>query len=307
MTRENRDRRRHSEWRLAALTALTLGLAFSAHAQVNVPNAFNAGDKAVAAEVNENFAALASTIEALQARVDVLETQATSFAAIAQVITVSPDAVNGVAGPNVVIEGANLHVRSGSGVTDDAGTPTGLGNVIIGYNEVASGQQAGDRDGAHNLVMGRGNLFTGAAGIVAGEDNQISGELASVLGGRSNQSTGQHAVVGGGSFNRATGDESVVSGGVSNLAVGFRSAASGGAQNTANGVAASISGGSGGVASGFAASVTGGQGGAAAGDNAIVVGGGSNVANGNKAVVGGGFNQAENNDFSWRACGITCP
>ena len=44
--------------------------------------------------------------------------------------------INGLPGPHIIIEGANLHVRSGSGATDDlGGVLYGLGNVVIGYNE----------------------------------------------------------------------------------------------------------------------------------------------------------------------------
>lgn len=291
-----------------------------AWAQVELPHVFVAGDRARAAQVNANFAELETEVEALQARVDELETENADFEArirqlegairpleeIAQVLSVSRLAVNGVPGPNLVVEGANLHVRSGSGTTDDGGTPTGLGNVIIGYNEVATDQQAGDRDGAHNLVIGSGHIFTSTAGVVAGEDNEIGAPFASVLAGQNNSASGEAAVVSGGAFNQANGEASAVSGGVSNFAQGLRASVCGGAQNTASGVAASISGGSGGSASGFAASISGGQSNIATGDQSAVSGGQSNSVFGDKTVVGGGFNRTDNEDFSWTACDLTC-
>src|SRR5205823_4276431 len=100
----------------------------------------------------------------------------------------------GVIGPNITFKGANIHIVSGSGRTDDNGNPTGLGNLIIGYDEdpknsltgdssdgipinaapgVPSPLSPGDRGGSHNLVIGGGNRFTQAAfgGFVAGERN----------------------------------------------------------------------------------------------------------------------------------------
>ena len=85
-------------------------------------------------------------------------------------------------GPNIVFKGANMHIISGLGATDDNQNPSGLGNLIIGYDEEANEV---DRFGSHNLVIGRFNNFTKAAfgGIVAGESNMISSQEASVTGG----------------------------------------------------------------------------------------------------------------------------
>lgn len=285
---------------LSLLVFMALGVSFIAHAGgLAVPHTFVAGDTARADEVNENFTALRDAITDLQAQVANLEQ-------LNQLITVSNAEINGLAGPHVIIEGANLHVRSGSGSTDDGGTPTGLGNVVIGYNE-AAGQTTADRLGAHNVILGDQHTYTSTGGVVAGTQNTISGPGASVLGGTNNTASGDFATVSGGAFNQATGEESSVTGGVSNLATALRASATGGAQNTVSGVAASISGGSGGAAGGFAASISGGQSGIASGDQSSITGGQSNSAFGDKATVSGGFNQSENNDFGWRACGLTCP
>ena len=67
-------------------------------------------------------------------------------------VTVTDNAIDGLNGPNIIFSGANLHVRSGSGSTTDT---TGLGNVIVGYDEdenTASVDSA--RTGSHNLVGG---------------------------------------------------------------------------------------------------------------------------------------------------------
>jgi len=95
-------------------------------------------------------------------------------------------------------------VTSGSGRTDDNGNPTGLGNLIIGYDEdpstITVPLSPGDRGGSHNLVIGRFNRFTRAAfgGLVAGEVNSINNEGTSVSGGTFNIASGQYTVVLGG-------------------------------------------------------------------------------------------------------------
>ena len=67
---------------------------------------------------------------------------------------------NGVRAPNVVFSGANVHIVSGSGATDDNGNALGLGNLIIGYDEPVVSLARG---GSHNLVIGRYHQFTPAA------------------------------------------------------------------------------------------------------------------------------------------------
>jgi hypothetical protein len=49
-------------------------------------------------------------------------------------VSVDPNSEDGVNGPNIIFKGANIHIV-GSGTTNDNGNPTGLGNLIIGYDE----------------------------------------------------------------------------------------------------------------------------------------------------------------------------
>jgi hypothetical protein len=74
-------------------------------------------------------------------------------------------------------DGVNVQIVGG------AGAPTGLGNLIIGYNP-ASGSTV-PRTGSHNLVLGSNNSYTGESGIVAGSGNSIA-YAGKVLGGYSN-------------------------------------------------------------------------------------------------------------------------
>jgi hypothetical protein len=138
-------------------------------------------------------------IGVLQGRVTALEANpggggGGSLATLANYVTVDPNPINGVRGPHVIFTGVNVHVRSGSGSTNDNGTPTGLGNLIVGYNEgpVPSGMASGldfagaARTGSHNLVGGVRNAFTSVGGFVFGQGNWISREYAAVSGGLNN-------------------------------------------------------------------------------------------------------------------------
>lgn len=133
-------------------------------------------------------------------------------------------------GDDIIIEGANLHVRNGGGATD---TTNGVGNLIVGYNEE---RPAGnDRRGSHVVVLGSRNNYLGHGGIVAGTDNEISGAGASVLGGTGNIADGPSATVLGGVANQASGDGAVVAGGGFNLAGGRYAVVGGGMRNAAEG------------------------------------------------------------------------
>jgi hypothetical protein len=182
-------------------------------------------------------------------------------------VSVDPNPEIGVIGPNITFTGANIHIVSGSGATNDNGNPTGLGNLIIGYDEKPPTNDGfppfspGDRGGSHNLVTGVGNRFTRAAfgGLVAGEANTISNQATSVSGGVSNAATGLDASVSGGQFNIASGDRSSVSGGHSNTASGDVASVSGGQVNNASGAIVSIVGGTRNAAGGIGTVVIGGQ------------------------------------------------
>ena len=114
--------------------------------------------------------------------------------------------------------------------------PTGLGNLIIGYDEdPAQGSpnkpiQTGDRSGSHNLIIGRYHRFTGTAfgGLVAGEQNTISYWVASVTGGAGNIASGPYASVTGGAHNAASAELASITGGTSNTASGGYSVILGG-------------------------------------------------------------------------------
>lgn len=190
---------------------------------------------------------------------------------------------------DVYIEGANLHVQNGVGQTDSS---NGLGNVIIGYNELR--QSGNDRTGSHMLVVGKQLNYTSYGGIVEGELNTTSGAFASVTGGQTNTASGINSSVTGGVGNEASGNQSSVTGGADNTAGGLFSSVTGGRASRATGIAASVSGGSSGWASGASASVSGGRNNIANASNSSVSGGNLNTASGitDSSVSGGKSNTA---------------
>lgn len=138
------------------------------------------------------------------------------------------------------ITGANLHIVNGQGTT---ATANGLGNLIVGYNELRS--VGNDRSGSHNIVVGAENNFSRFGGLVVGNSNTISGDYASVSGGSGNIASGANSSVSGGALNTASGANSWVSGGGFNAASGDNASVGGGTFNTASGFAAAVNGGSG--------------------------------------------------------------
>ena len=194
--------------------------------------------------------------EGLAGRVAQLEAQVAAMEEILQFVYVEEGEINNLAGPHWIIEGANVHVRSGSGRTTD-GCPlippdanlceslTGLGNLIVGYNEEPRYRGFPEiRVGSHNLIVGVEQEYWSFGGFVAGAANRVTGPVASVCGGTSNIASGLGSSVSGGVGNLASGAQSSVSGGVGNLASGAYSSVSGGhdrsAENDLNWVAGSL-------------------------------------------------------------------
>jgi hypothetical protein len=236
-----------------------------------------------------------STVSGLQGALAALQTKlAAAEASLNSLLTyikVQTGDINGVGGPHVIVEGANFHVRSGSGQTDDT---TNLGNLFVGYNDPrcvvfgCSETTTSNRTGSHNLVIGPQHQYTASGGLVAGLGNTVSTDFASVSGGSANTASGSSASVSGGIFNTASGNFASVSGGQSNTASGGVASVSGGQFNTASGVVASVSGGRSNTASGAGATVSGGQLNTASGVDASVSGGHFNRASGSAASVSGG-------------------
>jgi len=155
------------------------------------------------------------------------------------------------------LTGTNWQIVDGSGTT--GGAPTGVGNLIVGYNELRGFAGPNDRTGSHNMIGGKKQNYSSYGGLAAGSDNTISGSFASVTGGQRNTASGPVSSVSGGILNTANGLHSSVSGGRDNIASGIFSSVSGGFVNTATGGYSCVSGGRDNTASGSLSSVSGGR------------------------------------------------
>jgi len=144
-------------------------------------------------------------IMALQARIATLENRPAGGSGgvpdLEKYVSINPNPMNGVTGPHIIFKGVNVHVQSGAGATVDA--TTGLGNLIIGYNEPAQGGVGLNRTGSHNLVGGQMNSFSSSGGLVFGSNNKLSGRFAAVLGGEQNNAVGWFSTVYGGQLNQS--------------------------------------------------------------------------------------------------------
>jgi hypothetical protein len=269
---------------------------------------------------------LQATVSALESQIDTLQkqlamVQSNKALALGPFVSVVSGLVDAVNGPHIYFTGANIHIVSGAGATNDNGSATGLGNLIIGYDEdpqsysdsspgddlPLSPLNPGDRGGSHNLVIGAANRFTRATfgGVVVGTANTIDGYGASVSGGAGNTARFYGASVSAGFLNFAADDCASVSGGRFNTAGSPFSSVSGGSGNRASGTDASVCGGEGNNAIDNDSTVTGGSGNTAGsqviffgGIGASVIGGAGNNAGGRNSVVIGGQNVIDNNDNS---------
>lgn len=229
--------------------------------------------------------------EDLEARVAALETQVAELTALLAGVRREPQ--------TIVLDGLNLQIVNGTGTTN--GTPNGLGNLIIGYNELPKDPR--DRSGSHNAVIGMYHGYGAHSGIVAGYDNQILAQGACVTGGLGNVADGEHTSVAGGCGNNAEGYAAMVAGGGGpgdsdgNRARARYAAILGGWRNVAGsyktddetiGMYSTVSGGRANAAVGLSSTVSGGHSNYALGENAAVSGGESNQADGESASCTGG-------------------
>lgn len=174
-----------------------------------------------------------------------------------------------VQGNNLVLSGMNFQVVNGSGATD--GNVNGTGNIIIGYDEAGNNDE---KSGSHNLVIGMEHSYSSFGGLVAGGDNEISGDGASVVGGTRHRVSGAYASIAGGFRNEARGETASIAGGEDNRVDGRSSV------------------------------VSGGQGNFAGTQSAAVAGGSDNAALGQASTVGGGRSRVASSSYDWQAGGL---
>jgi len=157
-------------WSLLLGLTLTASVTFAADLKT-----FENGQVAKAEDVNANFQELARRIAELTTMV---AEQQQTIQMLTKHIRVEETTLNGLRGPHVIFSGANVHIRSGSpkNATDDRdlaqnNKPSGLGNLIVGYNEdyvLAPRERVDDgrRVGSHNLIVGPEHRYKGVGGLL---------------------------------------------------------------------------------------------------------------------------------------------
>ncbi|ESP93794.1 MULTISPECIES: hypothetical protein [Pseudoalteromonas] len=227
-------------------------------------------------------------------------------------------------GNTLVINGCNLHISNGSGYThkkNGVSTANAVGNLILGYNAVRYGSQTPQLDhrGSHNVVLGDGhsyqstgtlftgqnNTVTGQSAVIAGANNQISGNASAIMSGSNHTVEANHGVIFGGTNHTLYSDATwgSISGGESNRVYAPLASIVGGRHNTAYGIASSISGGQFNQTTANApyAVVVGGSENKSGSAAAVVLGGRFNEANGEASTVAGGFKRATPGKHDYRA------
>ena len=173
------------------------------HNQGNNANSVEALRAEVAA-LKDALATMASNEAALllviNNRLSTLETSPPSggttnpaLTELAKYVKVDPGTINGLTGPHVIFHHANVHVESGAAPT----ALPGLGNLIVGYNEMPTAQ-GWSRAGSHNLIVGPSHSYAATSGAVFGISNTIAAEHATILGGNQNRAGGASSSILGG-------------------------------------------------------------------------------------------------------------
>lgn len=261
--------------------------------------------------LEERVAGLERTVAALQTSLDAANAamatmQANPVLTLGSYVSLNTGAINGMNGPHIIFRGANVHIRSGSGFTNDGNLSTlsGLGNLVLGYNESPVPLNPLDRLGSHNLIIGPEHRFSNVGGLVAGFRNTVSGPHASASGGYGNTASGIDASVSGGFGNVASALHASVSGGFQNTASNEGDSVSGGYGNRAIGGYSSVSGGIANTASGLESSICGGWMGTASGAYSTISGGYTNTAGGVYSTVSGGTGRSAPGQSNWAAGGL---
>lgn len=305
--------------------------------ELDIPNTFQSGTAALAAEVNQNFDAVevavddnAQTIAALMTQIANLEATVTALqATLNQLSNNSVLQLDGLLAldnsdmmrPAAVFTGVNVQIVNGLGETSGPLSTNGVGNLLIGYDESRSAQRAPEcsdgryttqvdcetqgeiwainqKSGSHNVVVGPRHNYPRTASLVVGAYNTVSGYFSAALGSNSGVAGGQGSAVLGGGNNAARGDLAVVIGGSVNTASGMLSIVLGGSVNNASGPSSAVSGGKNNTASGADSSVNGGVDNEASGTKSVVSGGTFNTAVGQQSAVSGGSSNSAVGKFS---------
>lgn len=245
---------------------------------------------------------LQAQIAALSERVDVLEADNTGLQSLLAGVSRNGD--------TLVFGAMNLQIVNGLGATDGdtGGGPAvnGLGNLIIGYDELSPLCEniCAQKSGSHNLVVGPEHIYTSYGALLAGSRNTVSAPYGSVSGGFRNSAEAPHASVSGGSHNQAEGEYSAIGGGSLGTVQGTWASIFGGEQHYVTGQWATAAGGYFNLADGDNSTALGGNQNNANGSFSTVTGGRWNTADGSTSSVSGGDSRTAAGTHDWVAGGL---
>ncbi len=227
---------------------------------------------------------LQAQIDEMDARVKDLESQNSAMAALLAGVSRN--------GSTLVFNAMNLQVVNGLGATDgDFGfgpTANGLGNLIVGYNEVTDGcgNDCEQKTGSHSIIVGPRHEYTSYGSVVVGASHRVLAPYASAVGGSGHYVSGDYAIAVGGQHAGSGGNWTSVFGGEQNIADGDWATAVGGYFNYAHG---------------YNATTLGGDQNEAIGSLSVTSGGFLNSASGSGSVVSGGNERSAAGSYDWVA------
>lgn len=238
---------------------------------------------------------LLSVIQMMQAQITALQSQvafleASAVPGLGDYVSVDDSA------HTILVSGANLQVHNGYG----ANWSNGLGNVILGYNQLQAEQDPVDtRNGSHNMVIGGGHFYTGNHNLISGMTNRAYGSQGVVFGFNNRSWDSNNTVLGGGN-NGAYGFATTVVGGGGNNTYGSYDVVLGGGGNVTDGTYDVIVGGNNNATNGEFLVCLGGLSNQAYGSDNVILGGEDNVANesSERNVILGGFDNTTVSTFN---------
>jgi len=297
----------NTQW-LTVILLFTIGSVQAS--ELAIPNSFTAGTKALAADVNANFDATATSVNDNNTQIAALLAQMASLQSSVDTLSAglaSTDAALAAANAEIAnlktentelrAEIEMLQVAEVSGLanylsidTDRQGNPVAIFSGINLHVNNGLGDTK-SKNGLGNLVVGYDEEKTFGAEMCSNgqfidqTDCEFNGEVWADI-----HKSGSHVLVVGAQHNYSQFGGLVV--GFRNNVLGDFSSVSGGSANTASGSRSSISGGVQSIASGLQSSVSGGDGSIASGKNSSVSGGYKNTAGGETSSVSGGESRA---------------
>ena len=153
-------------------TAATAKITVQA-AQVSALQAAYTAQSSSIATLNGDITTMNGGINAMNSNVSAIM-NSNVYALNPYLIVDTTDAIEkatGLKGPHVIFNGVNVHIQSGTGHTYDGSVIpvqafSGLGNLIIGYNEPPNGPDLTGRGGSNNLIVGYGHKYESCGGFV---------------------------------------------------------------------------------------------------------------------------------------------